>query len=349
MHKQIHYPFSAIVGQEMMCLALILNVIDPAIGGVLIRGEKGTAKTTAARSLAAMLPDIEIVEGCPYPLAVTEVPGDIWPHPANGIQMRTVPFIDLPLGVTEDRLLGTIDLEAALQRGERRFQAGLLADAHRGILYIDEVNLLGDHLVDVLLDAAATGRNTVEREGVSFSHPARFILIGTMNPEEGDLRPQLLDRFGLAVEVRGPQEVSQRTEIVRRRLAFESAPEVFAARFAASDQGICEVVESARQILHRVVLDEEMLELIAHISLSFQVDGMRADLVMVKTARALAAWEGRSQVISDDVRTAAELALLHRRRRQPFEQPGLDREQLQEVVQQHQRESAPQETAAEPP
>ncbi|NET74447.1 MAG: AAA domain-containing protein, partial [Sphaerospermopsis sp. SIO1G2] len=228
------YPFTAIVGQDNMRLALILNAINPAIGGVLIRGEKGTGKSTAVRALAQLLPQIDTIANCPYPFAPQDVPNDVWPHTADlaDHDQRIAPLVNLPLGVTEDRLLGTLDLESVLQRGEKHFEAGLLAQAHQGILYIDEVNLLGDHVVDVLLDAAAMGVNRVEREGISVQHPARFMLVGTMNPEEGDLRPQLLDRFGLAVEVAGSKQPSERAEIVRRRLAFDADPQVIIGRFA---------------------------------------------------------------------------------------------------------------------
>ncbi|MCZ7570886.1 MAG: ATP-binding protein [Ardenticatenaceae bacterium] len=349
------YPFTAIVGQSQVKTALLLNAINPAIGGILIRGEKGTAKSTAARALAALLPPIEVVAGCPWPFAPDEVPDVLWP-PGNGAGAgpkgearkesgppfdrqrstcsRPAPFVSLPIGATEDRLLGTLDIERALQTGERHFEPGLLAAAHRGVLYVDEVNLLGDHLVDVLLDAAAMGVNRVEREGLSVEHPARFILIGTMNPEEGDLRPQLLDRFGLAVEVAGPREPEARTEVVRRRLAWENDPAAFAARFAAEEAGLRSELISARERLPHVHLSDGMLELIARVAIDFEVDGLRADIVMSKTAQTLAAFHGRTEVLVEDVRAAAELALPHRRRRQPFEQPGLDRQRLDDTIQQ---------------
>ena len=332
MESRPSYPFSAIVGQDAMCLALLLNAVNPAIGGVLIRGEKGTGKSTAARGLAALLPAIEVVAGCPYPLASSEVPTQLWPQPAADVENRPVGFVELPLGVTEDRVLGTLDFERALQQGEKHFEPGLLAHAHRGILYVDEVNLLGDHIVDVLLDAAAMGGNVVEREGVSFSHPAHFILIGTMNPEEGDLRPQLLDRFGLAVEVIGPRDSAERAEVIRRRLAFEADHTNFGTRFSAEDAALRSKIVAARKHLPGVILSDPMLEVITDICLAFDVEGMRADLVIYKTARTLAAWHGRDAVTKDDVRTAAELALLHRRRRQPFEDPGLNQEMLDDVL-----------------
>lgn len=334
MKKRIIYPFSAIVGQPNMRMALLLNAVNPGIGGVLVRGEKGTGKSTAARGLAALLPMLDVVKGCPYPLAPEEVPTDLWNHPAEELEQRPVQVIDLPLGVTEDRLLGTINLEQAIQMGKRQFEPGLLASAHRGILYIDEVNLLGDHIVDVLLDAAAMGVNLVEREGVSFSHPARFILVGTMNPEEGDLRPQLLDRFGLAVQVEGPADVKERTEIVRRRLAFEENPLDFAKRFEKNDIQLREHILEAQRRLPLVEISEPMMNLIANVCMQFDVDGMRADLVIFKTARTIAAWRGRDQVGPAEIKLAAELALPHRRRKQPFEQAGLDPNKLDEVIRQ---------------
>jgi magnesium chelatase subunit D len=327
----VDYPFAALVGQEQLKAALLLNAIYPGIGGVLIRGEKGTAKSTAARSLAALLPPLRVVEGCPFhcdPAA----PWSACPHCATAADRRTaeipVPFVDLPLGATEDRVLGTLDFERALHEGRRAFHPGLLAGTHRGLLYIDEVNLLPDHLVDVLLDAAAMGVNTVQREGVSFAHPARFLLIGTMNPEEGDLRPQLLDRFGLMVEVVGPRDPAVRAEIVRRRLAFEADPEGFAAAWAAEQTTLAERIVAARARLAGVVLGEGLLTRISQLCCEFEVDGLRADLAMHRTARAHASFQGRTEVSPEDIKAAAELVLPHRQRRRPFEQPHLDRERL---------------------
>jgi len=246
-----------------------------------------------------------------------------------------VRIVELPVGATEDRVIGTLDLERAIQKGERHFEPGLLAQANRGILYIDEVNLLSHHLVDVLLDAAAAGVNTVEREGVSFSHPAQFILIGTMNPEEGELRPQLLDRFGLAVEVTGVNDPEARMEVVKRRIAFEQDPHAFWQQWQQTEQAERERVRDAQALVPHVVVGEERLRLIAHLCLECAVDGMRADIVMYKTARALAAYAGRTQVMEVDVRSAAELTLLHRLRRQPFDKPKLDPGKLNEVIQRH--------------
>lgn len=345
------YPFAAIVGQDQLKLALILNAINPTIGGVLIRGEKGTAKSTAARGLAALLPPIRVVDGCPFQCD-PEAPWADCPHCAGRADLtpveRPVPFVDLPLGATEDRVLGTLDLERVLHEGRRAFEPGLLAAAHRGILYIDEVNLLADHLVDVLLDAAAMGFNTVQREGIAFSHPARFILIGTMNPEEGELRPQLLDRFGLMVDVTAPTDPALRAEIVRRRIAFEEDPAGFTRAWAPAQAALRQRIVEAQQRLPQVVLDEAMLSLITHLCSRFGVDGLRADIVMYKTARTLAAWEGRTKVTVDDVHRAAMLVLPHRRRRQPFEDPGMDPSQLTEAIEdwQHETDASPDE---EPP
>jgi magnesium chelatase subunit D len=331
----VDYPFSALVGQEPLKTALLLNAVYPAIGGVLVRGEKGTAKSTAARALRALLPPLLIVEGCPFRCD----PGAPWPecpHCGPFAERRAadapVPFIDLPLGATEDRVLGTLDFERALREGRRAFQPGLLAAAHRGILYIDEVNLLPDHLVDVLLDAAALGVNAVQREGVSASHPARFLLVGTMNREEGDLRPQLLDRFGLMVEVVGPRDPAERAEVVRRRLAFEADPAAFTARWEGEQEALRRRIAAARERLPRVTLDDGLLAVISRLCCEFEVDGLRADIVMHKAARALAALDGRTEATTDDVRRAAELVLPHRQRRRPFEQPHLDRERVDEAL-----------------
>jgi magnesium chelatase subunit D len=331
----VEYPFSALVGQEPLKTALLLNAIYPTIGGILVRGEKGTAKSTAARALRALLPPLRVVEGCPSHCD----PAAPWPDcPHCGVIAERhaveapVPFIDLPLGATEDRVLGTLDFERALREGRRVFQPGLLAAAHRGILYIDEVNLLPDHLVDVLLDAAALGVNTVQREGVSATHPARFLLIGTMNREEGDLRPQLLDRFGLMVEVLGPREPAPRAEVVRRRLAFEADPAAFSARWESEQMALRQRIVEAREQLPRVVLDDALLTVISRLCCEFEVDGLRADIVMHKTARALAALDGRTPATTDDVRRAAELVLPHRQRRRPFEQPHLDPKRLDESL-----------------
>lgn len=350
------FPFPALVGQEQMKTALLLNAISPEIGGVLIRGEKGTAKSTAVRGLTALLPEIDVVPGCPYSCD-PENTAHLCPRCSEQVvrgetlscTRRRVRIVELPVGATEDRVIGTLDLERAIQKGERHFEPGLLAQANRGILYIDEVNLLSHHLVDVLLDAAAAGVNTVEREGVSFSHPAQFILIGTMNPEEGELRPQLLDRFGLAVEVTGVNDLEARMEVVKRRIAFEHDPEAFWQQWQQAERAERERVRDARALVPHVVVGEEMLRLIAQLCLEFAVDGMRADIVMYKTARALAAYAGRTRVTDGDVRYAAELALLHRLRRQPFDKPKIDPGKLNEVIQRHNPPQAGPDTAPSSP
>ena len=329
------YPFSAIVGQEDLKLALLLNAISPEVGGVLVRGEKGTAKSTAVRALARLLPPIRVISGCPYSCDPEsrnpECPAG--PHPEDASwEWRPVRLAELPVGASTDRLTGTLDIERALTQGEKAFEPGILASAHRGILYVDEVNLLSDHLVDLLLDVAAMGVNHVEREGVSVRHPSRFILVGTMNPEEGELRPQLLDRFGVTVEVSGNLDMDERVEIVRRRLRYESDPEDFAMEWAAADRKLSRSIEEARGGLPAVHLPEETLHKIAAVCTHLGVDGLRGDLVTAKAARALAAWEARGVVATEDVRRAALLALPHRRRRSPFEETGIDPEELENLL-----------------
>ncbi|ORT57529.1 putative cobaltochelatase [Streptomyces sp. CB03238] len=329
-----HYPFTAIVGMDDLRLGLLLNAVSPAVGGVLVRGEKGTAKSTAVRALAALMPDVDVVAGCRFSCA----PGSPdpacpdGPHPAPEAVSRPARMVELPVGASEDRLVGALDIERALADGVKAFEPGLLADAHRGVLYVDEVNLLHDHLVDLLLDAAAMGASYVEREGVSVRHAARFLLVGTMNPEEGELRPQLLDRFGLTVEVAASREPEQRVEVVRRRLAYDDDPAGFAARWADEEAALRERIVAARALLPDVTLGDAALRQIAATCAAFEVDGMRADIVMARTATALAAWAGRTEVTSDDVRQAALLALPHRRRRNPFDAPGLDQDKLDETL-----------------
>ena len=330
------FPFTAIVGQTPMKRALLLNAINPRIGGVLVRGKKGTAKSTAVRSLAALLPQVPVVPGCSYS-CTPGVPQEVcdWCRQAGrsrSAAARQVRIVDLPVGATEDRLVGALDIEQAIKSGAKNFEPGLIAAAHRGILYIDEVNLLNDHLVDVLLDAAAMGRNYVEREGISVSHAAEFMLVGTMNPEEGDLRPQLLDRFGLAVEVDGVFAPPERREVVRRRMSFEAAPFDFMDAWAADEQTERDRIIASQQRLAAVIVPDDILELITDICAEYQVDGLRGDIVMYKTASTIAAYEGRTVVDADDVREAALLALLHRQRRQPFQQPHLVTEQLDQLL-----------------
>ncbi|MEV5677577.1 putative cobaltochelatase [Streptomyces sp. NPDC052179] len=328
------YPFTAIVGQDDLRLGLLLNAVSPAVGGVLVRGEKGTAKSTAVRALAALMPEVSVVPGCRFSCD-PGVPDPACPDgPHGGVTgvSRAARTVELPVGASEDRLVGALDIERALSEGVKAFEPGLLADAHRGILYVDEVNLLHDHLVDLLLDAAAMGASYVEREGVSVRHAARFLLVGTMNPEEGELRPQLLDRFGLTVEVAASRDTDQRVDVVRRRLAHDDDPVAFAARWADEESALRERIVAARALLPRVVLGDGVLRQIAATCAAFEVDGMRADIVMARTATALAAWAGREEVLAEDVRQAALLALPHRRRRNPFDAPGLDEDKLDDTL-----------------
>ncbi|MER7489861.1 putative cobaltochelatase [Streptomyces sp. NPDC126497] len=328
------FPFTAVVGQDDLRLALLLNAVSPAVGGVLVRGEKGTAKSTAVRALSALLPEVAVVPGCRFscdPSAPDPACPD-GPHETGGGAARPARMVELPVGASEDRLVGALDIERALAEGVKAFEPGLLADAHRGILYVDEVNLLHDHLVDLLLDAAAMGASYVEREGVSVRHAARFLLVGTMNPEEGELRPQLLDRFGLTVEVAASREPDQRVEVVRRRLAYDDDPAAFAARWAEEEAAVRARIVAARELLPSVRLGDGALRQIAATCAAFEVDGMRADIVMARTATALAAWAGRTDVLAEDVRQAALLALPHRRRRNPFDAPGLDEDKLDETL-----------------
>ncbi|MFC7340751.1 putative cobaltochelatase [Saccharopolyspora griseoalba] len=328
------FPFSAVVGQDDLQLALLLNAVHPRIGGVLVRGEKGTAKSTAVRALASLLPALDVVDGCRFGCDPREPDPDCpdAPHGQTAAQ-RPAQLIELPVGATEDRLIGSLDLERALTEGVRAFQPGLLAGAHRGVLYVDEVNLLHDHLVDLLLDAAAMGRAHIERDGVSVSHAASFVLVGTMNPEEGELRPQLLDRFGLTVQVAASREVETRTEVVRRRLAFEADAAEFASRYADADAELAERIVAARERVGSVVLPAAEVRRISALCAAFDVDGMRADLVLARTAIAHAAWRGAEAVAEADVEAAARLALPHRRRRDPFDEPGMAEDQLQQAMQ----------------
>jgi magnesium chelatase subunit D len=354
--KRPVYPFAALVGQERLKQALILNAVNPLIGGVLIRGEKGTAKSTAARGLAELLPPIAMVAGCPFHChpellelmcdACRELRGrgEILPR-----RDRPMPVVDLPLGTTEDRLLGTIDLEKAIKSGEKHFEPGLLASANRGILYVDEVNLLDDHLVDVLLDAAAMGVNVVEREGISFAHPARFILVGTMNPEEGELRPQLLDRFGLCVEVTGLHNLEARMAVVERRLAFEADPEGFTEKWQGEQDLIRQAILDARERLPQTTFSDDLLRLITAICVDQGVDGHRADIFMLKVARTLAAFRGREKVDSEDVREAAALVLPHRLRRKPFSESEMNENRLEETFRKHAEEMAERPAPQSPP
>jgi magnesium chelatase subunit D len=329
------YPFSAVVGLDDLRLALLLTAVSPAVGGVLVRGEKGTAKSTVVRALATLLPEVDVVRGCRFacdPAAPDPACPD-GPHPLDAPHgHRPANLVELPVGATEDRVVGTLDIQRALADGVKAYEPGLLAAAHRGALYVDEVNLLPDHLVDLLLDAAAMGRAHVERDGVSVKHAARFLLVGTMNPEEGEPRPQLVDRFGLVVTVTAPREAGQRAEVVRRRLAYEANPETFTSRFAADETALAARILTARHAVPSVVLPDGQLDRIARICLAYGVDGMRADIVVARCAVALAAWHGRTKVTADDVRDAARLALPHRRRKDPLDPPGTDEQRLEEAL-----------------
>jgi Mg-chelatase subunit ChlI len=333
------YPFTAIVGQERMKRALVLNAVDPRIGGVLIRGERGTAKSTAARALAALLPKVVVVKGCRFgcdpddphtwctecrerALSLAELPSET----------KTTSFVNLPVSATEDRVVGTLDIEQAIQKGERHFEPGVLANANRGLLYIDEVNLLDDHVVDLLLDSAAMGMNIVEREGISFSHPARFILVGTMNPEEGDLRPQLLDRFAFSVDITGIRDPRERVLIMERNLDFEADADSFRQQFIPKEEELSQQIDRGRKLVAKVTHTKRDLLSIAALTASLNVDGHRADLVILKAARAQAAFDGRTSITDHDIALAAELALPHRIKRGPFHQAEVNAEQLQERI-----------------
>ncbi|RPJ25851.1 MAG: magnesium chelatase [Chloroflexi bacterium] len=348
------FPFTAIVGQERMRRALILNAVDTRIGGVLIRGERGTAKSTAARALAALLPKVHVVNDCRFgcdpdkPATwCTECKERFEGASKIPAHVRTTSFVNLPVSATEDRVVGTLDIEQAIQKGERHFEPGVLASANRGLLYIDEVNLLDDHVVDVLLDSAAMGVNMVEREGISFTHPARFILVGTMNPEEGELRPQLLDRFALSVDIVGIREARERVMIMERNLAFEQDAETFRKKWMAKEEELSHQIELGRELVGEVTHTSRDLLSIAALTSSLNVDGHRADLVILKAARAQAAFEGRTKINDHDIALAAELALPHRIKRTPFQQAEMTTEQLQERIEQLAGQSVPSEAEEE--
>lgn len=333
------YPFTAIVGQERMKRALILNAVDTRVGGVLIRGERGTAKSTAARALAALLPKVRAVKDCRFGCDpdnfttwCTECKERAAITQDLPFHVRPIPFVNLPVSATEDRVVGTLDIEQAIQKGERHFEPGVLASANRGLLYIDEVNLLDDHVVDLLLDSAAMGMNIVEREGISFSHPARFILVGTMNPEEGDLRPQLLDRFAFSVDITGIRDARERVQIMEYNIAFETDPDEFRKQFVEKEEELSHKIEQARKLVEKVKYSRRDLLSIAALTSSLNVDGHRADLVILKAARAQAAFDGRISITDHDIALAAELALPHRIKRGPFYQSEVTAEQLQERI-----------------
>ena len=338
MAKNFLYPFTAIVGQEKMKEALILNIINPSLGGVLIRGEKGTAKSTLVRALANLLAERE-ENSCEFHCEPDKI-DDYCPQ-CNEKYLKgekiekhksTMKVINLPISATEDRVVGTLDIEHAIKTGEKKFEKGLLAQSNRNILYVDEINLLDDHIVDVLLDSAAMGVNTIEREGISYSHPAKFVLVGTMNPEEGDLRPQLLDRFGLVVDVIGERETSKRVEDIKRRMDFEAEPEKFIKKYLVEEEELKNRIENSKKRLNNIKCSDEIYELAAKISIALNVDGHRADIAVVKTAITIAAFENREEVIKEDILRAAVLALPHRMRKTPFEDGILDEEQIEKLV-----------------
>ncbi len=340
-NSKLNFPFTAIVGQEQMKLALVLNAINPRLSGVLIRGEKGTAKSTAVRSLAVLLPTLKVVRGCPFhcdPDDAHKVCMRCREKLDQSVELETderqTLVINLPVNATEDRVVGTLDLEHAIKKGEKKFEPGVLADANRGILYVDEVNLLDDHIVDVLLDSAAMGVNSIEREGVSYTHPAEVILVGTMNPEEGELRPQLLDRFGLCVQIEGISDPQQRVEVVRRWVGFEEDPKAFIEEWKDAETELRDKIVRARELLPEVRISEDLLNKIAQISIEIGVDGHRADIIMMKTAKTAAALHQRTEVTYEDLEESADMALQHRVRRRPFEEVVLDRERIAALLRQ---------------
>jgi len=332
------FPFVAIVGQEEMKKALLLNIVDPGIGGVLVKGEKGTAKSTTIRSLVQVLPKVRYVKGCPFHCD-PDHPENMCAqcserYRLNDMDTDIMPMrvVELPLSATEDRIAGTLDLEHVLQTGQKKFEPGVLAQANRNLLYVDEVNLLEDHIVDLLLDSAAMGVNYIEREGVSFSHPSRFILVGSMNPEEGDLRPQLLDRFGLCVEIVGERTLEYRAEVVMRRLDFDSDHAAFNNRFISETEALQRKIVDARERLLNVKVDREMILAASQIAMHFDMEGHRADITLIRAARANAAFEGRDSVTKDDLAVVAPMVLNHRIKRKPFEDNKFDRGELQECL-----------------
>lgn len=338
MTKKLMYPFTAIVGQEKMKEALILNIINPSLGGVLIRGEKGTAKSTLVRGLADLMEDRE-ESNCEFhcnPLKINEMCNECLEKYKNNEKIEThigkMKVINLPISATEDRVVGTLDIEYAIKTGEKKFEKGILANANRNILYVDEINLLDDHIVDVLLDSAAMGINTIEREGISFSHPAKFILVGTMNPEEGDLRPQLLDRFGLVVDVIGEKDTLRRIEVIKRRLRFEENPVKFIKEYENQEKKLREKIEKAKERLKNIKCSDEMYEIAAKIAIALGVDGHRADISMIKTAKTIAAFDERIEVTKNDMLKAAVMCLPHRMRKTPFEDGILEESRVEKLI-----------------
>ena len=332
------FPFTAIIGQEDMKKALILNVVNPRLGGVLIQGEKGTAKSTTVRALAELLPPRPCIVGCRFHDAPHDKSNwcdechEKYDNAEPETELLPMRVTELPVSATEDRVVGTLDIEAAIREGKRSFEPGILADANRNILYVDEINLLDDHVVDVLLASAAMGINTVEREGISYSHSARFSLVGTMNPEEGDIRPQLLDRFALSVYITGEKDLDKRAEVIKRRLEYEDDPEAFNAKWAEEQEKEVHRIERAIKLLPQVTVTNEILRMAAEISITLGVEGHRADITLIKTAETIAAVDGHTEVTKEDLRTAARLALPHRMRRRPFEEQKLDWENVDKVI-----------------
>jgi magnesium chelatase subunit I len=340
MTSKIYFPFTRIVGQEDMKRAILLNIVDPGIGGVLIKGEKGTAKSTTVRSLGAILPERMAVNGCPFRCAFglesrycSLCAERISKNEILEPETVSTRVVELPLNATEDRVAGTLDIEHMLKKGEKKFEPGILAEANGNILYVDEVNLLDDHIVDMLLDSAAMGVNYVEREGISFSHPARFVLIGTMNPEEGDIRPQLLDRFGLSVEVKGEKDTELRKEVVRRRVLFDENPEFYFNSCQKELSDLKKKIKKAQQARYDVVSDDSLLDAIVSVTSHFGIDGHRADITMLKAAKANAALEGRKKATKEDIAATASLVLSHRVRRRPFEETSFDTAELEKCLQ----------------
>lgn len=336
---QTLFPFVRIVRQEKMKRALLLNVIDPGIGGVLIKGEKGTAKSTAVRSMAQFLPGRPAVGGCAYrcdPRRPKRLCADCRARLEAGEKLETVEVpmrvIELPLNATEDRVSGTLDLEYVLKTGKKKFEPGVLAAANGNILYVDEINLLDDHIIDLLLDSAAMGVNYVEREGVSFSHPARFVLVGTMNPEEGNLRPQLLDRFGLSVEVEGEDSIATRTEVIKRRLAFDADPEAYLESCADELKALTERIERARGLVPKIPIDDAAVTMAAKLSMNFGMEGHRSDITLIRAARANAALEGRTEIVKEDMKDVASLVLSHRIKRSAFDKTKFDESEVTECL-----------------
>lgn len=337
MSERYIYPFTAIVGQENMKKALILNIINPSLGGVLIKGEKGTAKSTAVRALAEILPERQQVKDCPFscdPKDISKMCEECKKNINNNLEITTskMKVVDLPISATEDRVVGTLDIEYAIKKGEKKFEKGILAGANRNILYVDEVNLLDDNVVDILLDSAAMGVNTIEREGISYNHPANFILVGTMNPEEGDLRPQLLDRFSLVVNVVGEKDYDKRAQVIKRRLKFDKDPEEFVKEEEDKKEELQSKILKAKKLLEKVEIDDNTLLKVAKLTTTLEVDGHRADISLIKTAMTLAAYNQRENIIEDDILQASELVLPHRMRRKPFEENEFDFEKVKEII-----------------